>query len=202
MENNSQWKTYSDIVLDHVFDCITPGSRVLEVGPFDGWFSDLILQKSPGYLELVEPNVDAFNKLTEKYKNNTVVTVNRADIFDIIKTYPVYSFDVVVAFGVLYHWHSPLEFLEQVSNQIDPTYFCIDNVGSEEIHITDEKLNLGGSRNIVLAKKTVNLSLSLPKRIISKAMTNLGYEEKFYRSMRDVQLPTKENFNVWKFQKV
>ena len=201
MKNNPQWKTYSDIVVNNVFDCITPGSRVLEVGPFGGWFSDLILQKSPGYLELVESNVDAFNSLTEKYKNNTVVTVNRADIFDIIKTYPVHAFDVVVAFGVLYHWHSPLEFMEQISNLMDPTYFCIDNVGAEEIYISDEELNVGGSRNIVLSKKTVNLSLSLPGNIISKAMMNLGYEEKFYRSMSDIQLPTKENFNVWKFQK-
>jgi SAM-dependent methyltransferase len=201
VEYNPQWNPYSDIIVNHVFDCITPNSRVLEVGPFDGWFSDLILQKSPSYLELVEPNVYAFDRLTEKYKNNTAVSVNRADIFDIIKTYSVQSFDVVVAFGVLYHWHSPLEFLEQVSNLLDPTYFCIDNVGAKYIYISDEELNIGGSRNIVDTKKTANLSLALPGDIISKAMTNLGYEEKFYRSMSDIQLPTKENFNVWKFQK-
>lgn len=201
MEDKPQWKPYSDIISNNVFDCIVPGSRVLEIGPFGGWFSDLILQKSPSYLELVEPNDYAFNSLTEKYKNNTKVKVIKADIFDIIKTYSTQSFDVVVAFGVLYHWHNPLELLEQVSNLLDPTYVCVDNVGAKEVYISDEELNVGGNRNITLAKKTVNMSLALPAKVISKAMTNLGYEEKFYRSMSDIQLPTKENFNVWKFQK-
>jgi SAM-dependent methyltransferase len=197
-----QWQSYSNIIFNNVFDCITPSSCVLEIGPFDGWFSDLILQKSPRYLELVESNIFATKRLTEKYKSNTNVKVIEADIFDIIKTYPIHSFDVVIVFGVLYHWHNPIELLEHVTNLIDPSYVCIDNVGASEVYISDEEINVGGSRNIVNFKKTANLSLALPGKIISKAMTNLGYKENFYKSMSDIQLPTKENFNVWQFQKI
>lgn len=200
MYSHPEWPAYSSIIVSNVFDCINQNSRVLEVGPYDGWFSELIMQRSPCYLELVEPNQQASDNLSKKYADNAAVKVVQADIFDMLKTYNLQSFDVVVAFGVLYHWHNPIEFLEQVVNVISPTYFCIDNVGAQNVYISDEELNIGGSRNIVAHKRTANLSLTLPGQVISKAMANLGYEEKFYRSMSDIQLPTKEDFNVWKFQ--
>ena len=57
MESTPQWKSYSGIIVDNVFDCIAPGSRVLEIGPFDGWFSDLILQKNPKLVEWIFLNL-------------------------------------------------------------------------------------------------------------------------------------------------
>lgn len=201
LRTTNQWKPYSSIINDNVFDCITSSSRVLEVGPFNGWFSDLILQKNPAHLELVESNTNAVSFLKEKYKNNSTVKVNYADIFDAIKTYPIHSFDVVVVFGVLYHWHSPIEFMEQMSNLLDPMYVCIDNIDAPDLFIADEEINVGGSRNITTNKKTANLSLTLTSSVITKAMTNLGYKEKYYRSMSDIQLLNKEKFSVWKFQR-
>jgi SAM-dependent methyltransferase len=200
LETTTEWESYSNIITNNVFDCITPTSRVLEVGPFNGWFSDLILQKSPCYLELVESNSDAIELLTQKYKDNPVVKITHADIFDVVKNFTNQSFDVVVAFGVLYHWHNPLEFLEQISNHIDPKYVCIDNIDVPNLYIANEDLNAGGSRNIVTLKKTTNLSLTLPKEIIHKAMTNLGYRQVYFRSMSDIKLLNKEKFNVWKFE--
>lgn len=196
----AQWEPYKNIVESKVFDCINCDSKVLEVGPFEGWFTDLILKKDPKYVELVEANVQASDFLDNKYKNYSNVNVICADIFDKLLEYKYQCFDVVVAFGVLYHWHNPFEFLEQVVNVIGPQYICLDNPSPPQVYLSGEDHNIPGARNTVIDKKTVGLSLSVPNHYINQAMTNLGYSQQFWRPMSDIPLNNKNDFAVWKWQ--
>ena len=104
---------YMQVVSDEFFDCISSESNVLEIGPFDGWFSDVILSKNPKNLFLVEPSLDATNQLLKKFQGQNNIQIINKDIFDCIEFFVDKQIDVVVIFGVLYHLASPFDVLEK-----------------------------------------------------------------------------------------
>jgi 16S rRNA A1518/A1519 N6-dimethyltransferase RsmA/KsgA/DIM1 with predicted DNA glycosylase/AP lyase activity len=191
-------KKYYDVVFHEFFDCINQTSNVLEIGPFDGWFSDLIVKKNPKTLTLVEPNIEAVSILEKKFKNNSNVTIINKNIFDYISS--VRKFDVVIIFGVIYHMASPFDLLEKVINQCNPEYVCIDNpVGYlKGLSVFDELLNAPGSRYD--SKKTVQMSICMEDQILVKAMNNLGYKSLHHRYMAEFEVETKLQTHIRKFK--
>ena len=198
INQHPSWNQYAKVISDKCFDCILPEHKVLEVGGHIGAFTKLILDKSPAYLEVVEPDPSMADQLVRTYENN--VTIRRESIFDLLPTYTENSFDVVVAFGVLYHWSSPFEFLEQVVNHIHPKYICLDNPDNDQIIAKHEDLNISG--NLFTDKRAVGISLHLPPELITQAMANLGYKQILKRQMGYFQVPSKEQSWVWKFERI
>ena len=196
MEN---WNLYSKIILEKCFDCIDLNSRVLEIGPGSGRFTKLILEKNPKYLELVEPNYNRLPSLKLLVQEHTNVSIKTEDIFNLLPQYQPKDFDVVVAFGVLYHWASPFDFLEKIANYIRPQYLCIDNPDNDQIRIKPEAENLIGSR-CVQNYQTVQMAIHLPPDIITQAVTTLGYTQQLKRQMGHHNIRNKEQSWVWKFE--
>jgi len=198
IEQHPNWDQYAKVVRDKCFDCILPEHRVLEIGAHTGAFSKLILEKTPAFVELVEPDPCTVKQLSQLC-NDQVVLRNKS-IFDLLPTYSKNDFDVVVAFGVLYHWSSPFEFLEQVVNNIQPRYICLDNPDNDQIVAKHEDLNISG--NLFTDKRAVGISLHLPPALITQAMENLGYKQILKRQMGYFQVPSKEQSWIWKFERI
>ena len=198
IEQHPNWEKYARVVSDKCFDCIQPEHRVLEVGAHTGAFSKLILEKNPAKVELIEPDPNIVDQLT-KLCNDRVV-LRQDSVFDLLPTYRKGDFDVVVAFGVLYHWSSPFEFLEQVVNNIQPQYICLDNPDNDQIIAKHEDLNISG--NLFTNKRAVGISLHLPPELIGQAMKNLGYQQLLKRQMGYFQVLSKEQSWLWKFERI
>lgn len=198
IEQHPNWKQYAKVVSDKCLDCILPQHRVLEVGSHTGAFSKLIIEKSPAFVEMVEPDPDTSKYLSQLC--NDRVVLRKESIFDLLPTYRKGEFDVVVAFGVLYHWSSPFEFLEQIVNNIQPQYICLDNPDNDQIVAKHEDLNISG--NLFTGRRVVGISLHLPPALITQAMENLGYKQLLKRQMGFFQVPSKEQSWLWKFERV
>jgi len=199
-ENLPGWELYSKIIQQKCFDCIDENSKVLEIGPGHGSFTQLILDKNPKFLELVEPNDICYNNIKIRFGNCSNVNIKKQDICETLSTYQKKEFDVVVAFGVLYHWASPFDFLEKIVNYIEPEYFCLDNPDNDQVRIKHETENTAGNRH-VFNYRTVKLSIHLPPDIISTAMMNIGYKQLLKRQMKYHNLtPSKQQSWVWKFK--
>lgn len=199
MEQHPNWNQYSKVLSEKCLDCILPEHRVLEVGAHTGAFTKLILDKNPVLVELSEPDPEAAAVLATKFANRVIV--KQQSIFDLIPHYQPESFDVVVAFGVLYHWSSPFEFLEQVVNNIQPRYICLDNPDNDGIKAKYEKLNMPGNL-FTNRRRAVGISLHLPPDLITLAMNNLGYRQLLKRQMGYFQVPSKEQSWIWKFERI
>jgi SAM-dependent methyltransferase len=178
------WPSYLDVVAKKCFDCISSKSRVLEIGAGRGRFTAEILKKNPAKLVVIEPNDKFVRELSTKFNSYDNVELKEGDFFDLIDTFNVDDFDVVVAFGVLYHWSSPFHFLELVVNYLDPKYFCIDNPDNYDVVIKYEDTS-GVDGNYINQReyRTVNLSTHLPTDIVVAAMNNLGYSKLLKRDM-------------------
>lgn len=198
IEQHPNWEQYAKVVSDKCFDCIRPEHRVLEIGAHVGAFSKLILAKAPAFVELVEPDLTASTYLSPLCNDRVVLL--KESIFDLLPNYNAGDFDVVVAFGVLYHWSSPFEFLEQVVNNIQPKYICLDNPDNDQIVAKHEDLNISG--NLFTNRRAVGISLHLPPALITQAMENLGYKQLLKRQMGFFQVPSKEQSWLWKFERV
>jgi SAM-dependent methyltransferase len=197
MDQHPSWPQYAEIVKNHCFDCIDHSSRVLEIGAGLGQFTKIILEKSPSYVEVVEPDPESCDTLKSKFQDK--IKIKQQDIFSLFDNYEVNSFDTVVAFGVLYHWSSPFYFLEQIVNKIQPRYIFLDNPYNNILLAKPEELNITG--NCWTSKKAVGISLHLTPELVLLAMNNLGYTQLLKRDMKYWQVSTKEQSLIWKFER-
>lgn len=197
IDQHPNWNQYAKVLSEKCLDCILPEHRVLEVGAHTGAFTKLILDKNPSFVELVEPDPTASAILSGKFGNR--VSLKEDSIFNLLPHYTSGSFDVVVAFGVLYHWSSPFDFLEQIVNNIQPKYICLDNPDNDSIIAKHEDLNIPG--NLYTKKRAVGISLHLPPELVTQAMANLGYRQLLKRQMGYFQVPSKEQSWIWKFER-
>ena len=175
-------ETYSHVVSAMCLDCIDKDSRVLEIGPGHGIFTQLILEKNPKQLTLVEPDPKQVRKLQKTYSDKENIKIIQGDIFELLPTMQN-AYDVCVAFGVLYHWSSPFKFLEDLVNIISPRYICLDSPENADVVINTEYLYTRGSYWNLGNKRTVNLSVHLPSHVIKTAMNNLEYKTLLSRDM-------------------
>jgi SAM-dependent methyltransferase len=176
------WETYSHTVSNLCLNCINKDSRVLEIGPGDGIYTQLILEKNPKQVTLVEPDPNYLRNLQNKYGDKNNIRIIQGDIFKLLPTMQD-AYDVCVAFGVLYHWSSPFRFLEDLANIINPQYICLDNPENADVLIKREGFCESGSYWNLENDRTVNLSVHLPSHIIKTAMNNLEYKTILSRDM-------------------
>jgi 2-polyprenyl-3-methyl-5-hydroxy-6-metoxy-1,4-benzoquinol methylase len=164
-------------LINPAFDCVT-NKRILEIGPGQGRHTDLMLSKSPASLTVVEPDIFACEYLTNTFENIDIVN---DDAFSYISHKNQY--DVVVACGLIYHFHSPFYFLEQVVNNIGPDTFIIENPANFNIEhaelscaLTRENVDEIGQRVTINNYKAVNFNITIAHTILEQAMNDLGYD--------------------------
>jgi len=152
---------------------VTKNATVLEVGPGPGWHTDMILSYEPKELTCVEPDLVREHHLTDWFTEPKFVD---ADIFDYLKN-PIESVDVLVACGVLYHFHSPFHFLEVVANNLNPKHILLETTHEEEaISLAIERVNEQAQRIIKNNYKHVKMCFNAGTKQITQAMTDLGYK--------------------------
>lgn len=159
---------------------VCTNKAVIELAPFGGWHTELILANKPASMTLVEPNPAATADLRTKFTSPDVdILTDDAHLF----YQSEHKADVVVCCGLLYHIHSTLMLLEEIVNQSDPDVIVIDNVPSPSIPILlPEEDNIDGNRFTMNNWKSCRLSLVLSYPDIELAMKNLGYMVSYYDS--------------------
>jgi hypothetical protein len=145
---------------------------VLEIGPFQGQHTQLLVEGGVKTATLVEPNAEAAAYLQQHYNFDVVV----ADAYRYLNT-PKYH-DAVLLCGVLYHLHSPLYLLELIANNVNPQYIItethlsghelIGNYGYEQLNVPGNRYT-GGWRG-------VGFNCSMSERVMGESMSNLGYK--------------------------
>lgn len=163
---------------------IATDKNVLEIGPFDGYHTDLMNVYGVKTVTLVEPNKDACEYLKSNFDQSKHFVIND-DIFNYLTNDRTGQFDVVVCCGVLYHLHSPIHLLEQIVNKVNPKHLLLETVDSKERSDDDyssltynfqkEVLNTPGNR-YALNNKAVQLNLSASMNLFEHCMGELGYK--------------------------
>lgn len=69
---------------------LNENSMVVDLGGYHGLWADVIIGRFNPYMTLVEPIPEFYNKLKEKFKNNTKVTVLNYGISDVNKSGELY----------------------------------------------------------------------------------------------------------------
>lgn len=159
---------------------ITKGATVLEVGPGPGWHTDMILNYQPKELTCVEPDLDRETHLNDWFTSAKLIN---ADIFDYLKD-EIEPVDVVVACGVIYHFHSPFHFLETVVNKANPKHLLLETIkDTDNMSIAIENVNEQAQRIVKNNHKHVKLCLVVGTTYIIQAMNDMRYkliEQKIY----------------------
>ena len=162
---------YMEFVSSKYFK-VCKGSRVLEIGPFEGAHSHKIISHQPDFLKVIE----GFSKSIPVL--NSIPGINSVVHDDVmLALHKPEKFDVVVCFGVLYHLHSPIHLLELIVNYCDPEYIILDCV-MEQNHITllHENLDIAGSCQVRPSWKSAKVNCVIPFLSYMDVMKNLGYK--------------------------
>lgn len=155
---------------------VIENKRVFEIGPGPGFHTDLMLTYSPSQIVSIEPDERVATQLTLRYGDR--IKVLHEDALLYIKNYD--KFDVVVMFGLLYHFHSPFHLLELVANYNDPEHIFLEIAqnDSDEAGFDDERVNELAQRVVKKQYKTINYCLTFGEKFLEKAMQDLGYVAK------------------------
>ncbi len=186
--------------IKHFYLC--KNKTVLEVGPFDGIFTDLILKEKPKNLILLEAHQDSVeDSLMVKYQRSDVKIIYGDMHYDLSKVGKV---DVAVLYGVIYHSHAPLLVFEELVNRCDPEIILLDAPGSSPdwgITAINEKSDERGMRQIIDRNwKRCEIVTPLNEMTIIESLKNLGYECTDYNKISR-EGHWKANCPVFKFEK-
>lgn len=161
---------YLDFVQQNYFSYCKDQS-VLEIGPFYGTHSQLILKETPKSLDVIEANSSCKQHLEKFNINNIIIDDSQHYLLENKKDY-----DVVVCCGVLYHLHNPLTMLEIIVNQCDPKQVILDCVKDQKsLAFLVEEDNTSGMRFLRPKWKSAGFNLVAPFDIINKSMYNMQY---------------------------
>ena len=146
---------------------------VLELAPFLGWHTSIMLNNGAKKIICVEPNSIVIGSAvySDPRVNLHISTAN-----DYYKTTRE-TVDVVTCMGLLYHLHSPLHLLEQIINFSNPEYLIIETViRSDSIELVYEEYNVPGNafkdRGIT---KQIPYTTTLDIRDFSSCICSMGY---------------------------
>ena len=166
-------------LIDTKYFIVCQDQHVLEIGPFNGTQTKLIISHRPKYLEVIEPHhavaptdLQAINGIDNIIGDDVLLALSSPHLCD-----------VVVCFGVLYHLHSPLHLLELIANHCRPTYLLLDSIGqfADEVNTSHtvfgpEPVNEPGTRQVRSEFKFSGFNVVCPGSIVQTAMDRLGYE--------------------------
>ena len=187
---------YYDFINANYFNILKQRS-VLEIGPFDGHHSKLIVDNGPSYFEVIEGNEQACQILKKISGINNII---HDDVMqNLISSRP---FDVVVCFGVLYHLHSPLHLLELIVNYCDPEYIlieCIMEQGKSSFFY--EQVNIPGYAQTRNGWKSCSKNLAIPFSTYLDVMKNLGYNLDLVDRLQIKNYPAKADSWVARWKK-
>jgi len=158
--------------IDQNFLQICRDRTVLEVGCFEGWITERILNHNPRHLVLLESHKRSVDYVVEKFPQATVIHGDMHEYADLKQIGPV---DVALVLGVIYHSHAPLYALEVLVNCCDPQAVILDNM-NPRFEWCEEPSNEQGMRCTVNRQKTCNIVMNIDNEITIKAMNNLGYQ--------------------------
>jgi SAM-dependent methyltransferase len=172
-DNIEEWNLYLNSIQPYFNVC--RDKTVLEIGPYIGIHSQVILSHEPKELTLVEANHAVINTLTNTFSDKNVNVIHDDIFFYLEETH---NFDVVVCCGVLYHLHAPLYLLELIVNRSSPQYLILETFTRQYFSLDIEDDNSPGARQLVNGWKSVNMSIKIPKDAIINGMNNMGYRLK------------------------
>lgn len=164
---------------------------VLEIGPLHGEHSELILNREPRSLDLldIDPEVCQDLQRLEHYKNLRYI-INK-DVFKFLEY--EHLADVVVCLGLVYHLHSPIKLLELIVNSTKAKIIILDSAVSDQYLFYDDPLGYKYNNFGSLERKT-NLSLILPFAEINRFMNLLGYK---LLKRENMSIPDFWKNNIW-----
>ena len=165
-DGHDAWQYISDHFLH-----VCKNKSVLEIGPFDGWISERILDHNPRSLTLIEARKQSVDRLRAKFKLKPCDVLLGDMHYDLDQ---VGTVEVAIAMGVIYHSHAPLLFLEELVNNCDPETILLDNPG-QMLNWCEEQVNYRGMRHTTSEKKTCGIVITVSEDVILTAMKNLGY---------------------------
>lgn len=150
--------------------------RILELAPFDGWFTKEFLNLNPSYIEVVELNPSAVETLKKRFEQPIIqkkLSVINKDVHMRLFEYSAYEFDTIVCTGLLYHSPHPLWILEGMA-RIKPKNIFIETFHYDLMSLIPEPLNLPGMRQST--HPCLPFSMGLPVSTLIDVMEHLGYK--------------------------
>ena len=165
------YNEYMEFISSQYFK-VCAGSRVLEIGPFEGAHSKKIISHQPEFLEVIEgfsksiPVLNSISGIDSVIYDDVMLALNTPK-----------KFDVVICLGVLYHLHSPIHLLELIVNYCDPECIILDCVIEQNnITLLNEALGMPGSCQVRSDWKSAKVNCVIPFLSYMDVMKNLGYE--------------------------
>lgn len=168
--------------------CIS-GKVVLELAPYNGWFSELLLKSNCRELDLVENFPDAVQMLSEKFFNeiNTgVISLYNEDVHYVLPKLKQNRYDTIICTGLLYHSPHLFWLLENMA-QLKAEYILIETFLSEQSIqlVAGDRVNQAGMRQSAI--QTVPFNVNVSKDILIRCMDSLGYKVKKEMKKSDIK---------------
>ena len=167
-------KKYLDFVTENYLS-ITKNKSVLELASFFGWHTRRMLEQGASHITCVEPFSIAAN---ESVYADERVTLFQGTANDYYKT-AFEQVDVVTCMGLLYHLHSPLHLLEQITNINTPQYIIIETCKTAQNsfffskEVSDVEGNAFADKGIT---RPVELTVALDEELIFNCIEAAGYK--------------------------
>ena len=153
---------------------ICKNKSVLEVGAFNGHYSEVLVQNNINNLTLLEASETSYKNLKRMiWPASKNIKIIHGDMHKDLNL--AGKHDVVLLLGVLYHSHAPLHVLEETVNNCDPEYIVTDDCRQSR-DFSDEIPNRPGMRYTTNNKKTCNIVSRIDQTLLKRALHNLGYE--------------------------
>lgn len=161
-------------------------SKVLDFGTGDGYFLDLIYNKSKSKIVGYEPVLDMYVQLKDNIDNKEISIVNHLDEVSNIK------FDVIYCLEVLEHFYKDfqIKLLNQIKSQLSSDGFVVISVPIE--------VGLGS-----FVKNTIRIIIKQYERDTNfKNMVKALFYKKVNRSSENNYILTHIGFNYKKLDKI
>jgi hypothetical protein len=194
-------KTYLDFVSDNYL-YITKDKSVLELASFFGWHTRRMLEQGASHITCVEPFTQAAN---ESIYADDRVTLIQSTANDYYKTATEHV-DVVTCMGLLYHLHSPLHLIEQITNINAPQYIIIETCKNEQnSFFFSEEINnvLGNAFADEGITKPVELTVAIDAELIFNCIETAGYKRiKSSVHVDEFECPSKRSVCLALFERI
>ena len=150
------------------------GKRLLEIAPFDGWFTDYLFRTGARHLTLVEANPAAVSLLQQRFEDQLKarrLELRLADVHLELGKLEGQVFDTIVCVGFLYHSLHPAWCLEGMAS-LGAKHILIETFDCN-LEFGDEVPNVPG--NAFSNRRFIPGTLKLPRDVIVNWMKLLGY---------------------------